>query len=499
MATLLITGGAPSIGRAAGSAGPAAASGATVNIALNADPPALDPAASSALVDRMVLNSICDKLVDLNSKGKIVPMLATSWKVTKNHLVYTLTLRKGVKFQDGTPFNAQAVKYNFDRNMAPSSIRAGELAFVQSVTPVGSYSVKISLKAPFSPLMSILTDRSGMMISPKAGAAEGANFRDHPVCTGPFMYQDRVKGDHITLVRNPHYWRKGYPKAAKVVYKIFTDVNTEYVNLESGQVDMTDTLPATEVASVAKSSKLALVNKASMGYQGIWLNVKSPPLNSQAVRQAISMLIDRKALVKVIFGNTAKPGNSPFAPGDLAYDKSDAVPAPDPTKAKQLLAKAHASNVSFTYLTTPDPIATRFAQFVQSELKNGGITMTIQTVDFGTLLNDTTKHNFQAAQLGWSGRPDPDQNIYDFFVTGGKNNSADYSNATVDSLLKQARTINSNAKRKADYDKIMSILHTQVPYVFLYHPNNLFGMSRSVTGFTYVPDGIIRAIGMSKK
>lgn len=491
----------------ANGSGPAAASGShragnagnsTVTLSISADPPALDPSASSSLYDRQVLNSICDKLFDLNSRGRIVSDLATGYKVSKNHLVYTFPLRKGVKFTDGTAFNSAAVKYNLDRDRDPASIRAGELRYVKSVTTAGPYAVKVELTQPFSPFISILTDRSGMMVSPKQARALGTNFRTDPVCTGPFKYSSRVKGDHITLVRNTHYWRKGYPKAAKIVWKVFTDPNTALVNLQSGQVDMTDTLPSKQVSTIAHSRNFKVINKPSFGYQGIYLNVTAAPLNNKYVRQAISELIDRKTLTRVVLGNTGRPGNSAFGPGDLAFGASDKVPTPNLKKAKQLLSKSGLSNVAFTFKTTTDPVAAEFAQLVQNFLAPAGIKMTIQQEDFGTLLDQTTKHNFQAAALGWSGRPDPDQNIYDFFVTNGKNNSSAYSNATVDKYLNQARSVLSKSKRKADYDKVMSILHSDVPYIFLYHPNNLFGMSTKVKGFTYVPDGIIRTVNLSK-
>ncbi|MGH2448718.1 MAG: ABC transporter substrate-binding protein, partial [Chloroflexota bacterium] len=214
-----------------------------INIALVSDINTFDPAISSSYYDRQIMNNIYDKLFDLNSKGQIIPMLATGYTVSKNKKTYTLYLRKGVKFQDGTAFNAQAVKFNLDRYRLPSSApRATELSPVSGVSVAGKYVVKIHLSASFSPLISILTDRSGMMCSPKAVRSEGSNYALNPVGTGPFRLKSRIKGDSITLVRNNHYWRKGLPKAKEVVFKIFTDPNTQLVNLQSGQVDFIDTV-----------------------------------------------------------------------------------------------------------------------------------------------------------------------------------------------------------------------------------------------------------------
>jgi len=355
------------------------------------------------------------------------------------------------------------------------------------------------LKEPFAPFLSVLTDRSGMMVSPKAVKDQGGDIRAQPVGTGPFKYQSRVKGDTITLVRNDQYWQAGLPKAPQVVYKILTDPNTQLVNLRSGQVDVTDGVPAQEVPNLEKDSNFTVINKPSFGYQGIWLNTRQAPLDNKQVRQAIDMLMDRDQIVMVLFSGTATPGNSPFAKSNLAFGDSDKYTAPDVEKAKQLIAQSGVANPSFTLKVGTSALQAQFAQLVQNFLKPAGIDMQIEKVEFGTLLDQMDKGNYQAAALGWSGRPDPDQNIYDFFTTKGAQNDAGYSNPKVDELLQDARKAGDDAKRKADYDQALQILHDEVPYIFLYHQNNVFGASAKLSGFTYVPDGIIRAIAMDKK
>ncbi len=496
---------APAAGAEQSTAAPAAGdtSGAAGNseivISLNADPPKLDPAQSSAFVDRQVLNNICDKLADIDAQGKIIPMLATEWKISDDKLTYTFTLREGVKFHDGTDFNADAVKINLARGMTEKSPRRTELSSVQSVDVIDPKTVKITLKQPFAPFLSVLTDRSGMIVSPKAAQEMGDDFLSKPVCSGPFMFQDRVKGDHITLVRNPNYWQPGLPKAAKLTYKIFTDPNVELVNLRSGQVDFIDSVPAKEVPSVQQDSKFAVVNQAGFGFQGIYLNTTKSPLDNKAVRKAIDLLIDRDALVKVVFSGTATAGHSPFAPSQFAFGDSDKYDKPNLDQAKKLLADAGISNVSFTLKTGTAPVNVQVAQLIQNFLKPAGIDMQIEKLEFGTQLDQTDKGDFQASALGWSGRPDPDLNIYDFMVTGGANNSSQFSNPTVDAQLKVARAESDEAKRKAAYDQVMQVLNDEVPYVYLYHQNNVFAMSAQITGYTYVADGIIRAANMSKK
>lgn len=472
---------------------------ATLNIALSADPPSLDPAASSALVDRQVHNSLYDKLLDLDASGKIVPMLATKHTVSEDGLTYTFTLREGVKFHDGTPFNAEAVKFNIERSQAEDSPRANELQAVKSVQVVNPTTVKLTLSEPFAPLLSVLTDRSGMMVSPTAAKKLGKDFLTKPVGTGPFTFQKRITGDSITLVRNGQYWRTGFPKAKQVVYRVFEDANTALVNLRSGQVDFTDTLPSKEVPGLEKDAQFKVYNQPGLGYQGIYLNTKAKPFDNKNVRKAVDMMIDREALVKALFGTTAIPGHSPFAKSHFAYGESDKYPKPDAAAAKKLLADAGMSNVTFTMKTGTAVANTQLAALVQNFLKPAGITMQIEKLEFGTLLEQSEAGNFQAVALGWSGRTDPDQNIYDFIVTGGRNNDSGYSNPTVDKQLNIGRQESDPAKRKAAYDKVMAILHEDVPYVYLYHTNNVFGSRAGVTGFQYAPDGIIRTVNMSKQ
>lgn len=472
---------------------------AEISISLNADPPKLDPAVSTALVDRQVLNSLMDKLVDLDAEGNIVPMLATEWQVSDDNLTYTFMLREGVKFHDGTDFNADAVKFNLERGMTETSPRRNELSAVQSIEVVDPKTVKLTLKEAFAPFLSILTDRAGMMASPKAVQELGDDFMTKPVGTGPFKFQDRVKDTSITLVRNEDYWQEGLPKASKIVYKIFTDAPTALVNLRSGQLDFTDSLPAKEVPGLQQDANFKVVNEPGLGYQGFYLNTTKPPFDKKEVRKAVDMLINRDALVKVVFGETATPAHSPFTETSLAFGESNKYEQPNVEAAKQLLSQAGVSNPSFTFKTGTSPTNAQIAQLVQNFLQPAGFNMQIEKVEFGTLLDQLEQGNFEAGAVGWSGRPDPDQNIYDVFATGAPRNDSRYSNPRVDELLNQARRENDESKRKAAYDEVMQLVHEEVPYVFVYQPNNVFGMRANVTGFTYVPDGIIRTVQLNKQ
>ncbi|MDR2005857.1 MAG: ABC transporter substrate-binding protein [Acidaminococcales bacterium] len=470
-----------------------------INISLHQDPTKLDPSVSNAFVERHVFQSIFDKLADLNEKGVIVPMLAEKWDISPDGKKYTFYLRKNVKFHDGTDFNAAAVKFNFERNMAPSSIRRNELREVDKIVVVDNSTVEISLKNAFAPFLSILTDRAGMMVSPAAAAKLGQDFMSGPVGTGPFVFKERVKGATITLEKNKNYWVPGAPKADKIVYKIIADANVALVNLKSGQLDITNRFPFNEANNYAGDAKITVINIPSPGFRGMSINVTKAPLSNPLARQAIEALIDREAIVKVALNGIGTPGRSPFPPGNLAYSDLDKPGKPDLAKAKELLAKAGLGNgFSFTITTDTDPVSSQVAQMVQNMLKPAGINANLQKVDFGTMLDNATKGLDDASFINWSGREDPDQNAYDRFVTGGSTNFMKYSNPEMDKLLGASRQETDGAKRKALYDQVVALAIKDSPYIFFYHEHNIFGALKTVKGFIPVSDGMIRTINLSK-
>ncbi len=479
---------------------PAPKKDVVINIALNADPPKLDPHQSSALVDRQVFQSLFDKLVEFDKDLKIVPMLAEKWDISADGLTYTFTLRKGVKFHDGTEFNADAVKYNFDRMMDPKFVspRKTEINSVEKVTVVDPNTVKLQLKQPNASLLSVLADRAGMIVSPTAAKAAGLDFLNNPVGTGPFKFKERVKGDSITLVKNENYWQAGLPKAAGIVYKTVTDENVKLVNLQAGQLDIIDTVPAKQVPALASDARVKIAKGPSLQYQGLWLNVTKGPLADKRIRQAIDLAIDRAALVKVVFGDVAVPGWSPFAPGTPMGDSFPA-PARDLEKAKRLVAETGAAGaVNISLRVSPSPTNQQIAQVVQSMLAEANIKITIEQEEFGALLKRLGDKNYDMAQVGWSGRPDPDGNIYAFLITGSGNNYSGYSNPKVDQLLGDARKPSDMAQRKPVYEQIVKIAHDDVPYVYLWHPLVVMGLGPTVQGYVSVPDGMIRTANLTK-
>ncbi len=490
----------------AGVLGAASAQGArrggTLRAGLDSDPPNMDPHRSTAAVDRQVFQNLYDKLVDTDQNLAIVPMLATSWTVSPDGRTVTLKLRQGVKFQDGTPFGAEAVKYNFDRMRDPKfpSARRSEIRPVTDVVVVDPSTVQIKLERPYSPLLYVLTDRAGMMVSPAAAQKEGVNFALHPVGTGPFSFVEKIPQDHITLQRNPAYWQPGQPYLDRIVYRPFPDDNARVANLKSGDVDIINVVPLPQVKTLAQEARqpgarFRLLEHGAFAWQGIWLNVTKPPFDNKLLRQALSAAIDRNAIANVVLQGAAYPAYSFFPNGTPAYDPAWKIPPRDIRLAKEKLqAAGHPGGFSFTLLTLPGEQQQSIGQAVQSMAAEAGIQVKLQIIEFGQMLDETDHLRHQAALLGWSGRPDPDFDIYPFVTQSGIGsfNDAGYTNPKVQELLDAARILQDMSQRRRAYSEVTKILADDMPYVWLYFPKEYKLVSTRVRGFVHVPDGMMR-------
>ena len=473
--------------------------GGNISVGLQADVVTLDPLKSSALVDRQVMLNMYDTLVSLNAQSQIVPDLATSWTNTSpTQLVFTL--RSDVTFWDGTPFNADAVVFNINRILnTPASPRNSELSTVQSVTATDATHVQFTLKKAFSPLLATLTDRAGMILSPTAVQKAGADISNAPVGagSGPFMFSEWVKGDHLLLKRNPHYWMKdtqgvALPYLQSIKYRPITNESVEFSNLQTGSINVADVVAPTDVP-VAKSSSNLVYNQApGLSFFGVMLNTKTAPLNNVHTRRAVAWAINRQEIVHSVLKDIGVVAQGPIAPTSWAFDSAFSPFTSDTTKAKAELAQAGVTSISFTLLiASGSPLNAQEAQFIQAELQPAGITVNIKQETFATLLNDTDSHNFQAALLGWSGRPDPDGNMFSWFHTGGGNNSMQYSNPQVDSLLEAARVSTDQAQRATDYKQAQQIIVQDASYVFINHGVNIEAVTNNVKNFTLLPTGIL--------
>src|ERR1700761_8308769 len=284
----------------------------TLRIGLAEDPDILDPTLARTYVGRIVFAAFCDKLFDIDEKLNIVPQLALSHETSADGKEVTIKLRPGVKFHDGEAFDAEAAKFSLERHLTfPGSFRKPELASLDHVDVVDPLTIKLVLKAPYSPLIAQLTDRAGMMVSPKAAKAAGDKFGLNPVCAGPYKFVERVQQDRIVLEKFADYWNKDNVFIDKIVFLPIVDATVRLANLKSGGLDLIERLLATDIKEVQSDPKLKLAGAIELGYQGITLNIgkdkaKGPLSQSAKVRQALDLSIDREALNQVVFNGEFK-------------------------------------------------------------------------------------------------------------------------------------------------------------------------------------------------
>ncbi len=475
----------------------------TLRIGLREDPDLLDPTLGSSYVGRIVFAGLCDKLFDITPKLEIVPQLATGYEYKDpTHLV--IHLRPNVKFQDGEPVDADAVKFTLNRDLtAKGSMRRSEISSIQSIDVIDPLTVQLNLSHPDAPLIAQLADRSGMVLPPKAVEAAGDKFGLHPVCSGPFSFAERVPQDRIVLQRFPGYWNAKTIHFDKVIYLPNPNPSVRLANLQAGALDLVEQILPTDIAAVKKDPKLKLAEEAGLFYQGITFNVgngpraNSPVGKSALVRRAFELSIDRTALIQVVYDGLYTPTAQANSAASPYYISSIKPPPRDVAKAKELLKEAGVTlPVPVTLTVTNNADAQQTGEVVQSMARDAGFDVKLTAMEFASSLQAGYGGRFEAYAIGWSGRVDPDGNMYQFLHTGGTFNYGHYSNKEVDSLLDQARQTNDFEDRKGLYEKVWQQVRKDMPLIYLYNAKNVVGMKKNLEGFVQVPDGIIRLQGM---
>ena len=478
----------------------------TLRIGLAEDPDMLDPTLGRTYVGRIVFATFCDKLFDIDEKLNIVPQLALSHETSADGKEMTIKLRPNVKFHDGEPFDAEAAKFSLERHLNfPTSFRKPELATVDHVDVVDPLTIKLVLKTPYSPLIAQLTDRAGMMVSPKAAKEAGDKFGLKPVCAGPYKFVERVQQDRIVFEKFADYWNKDNVFIDKVVLLPIVDATVRLANLKSGGLDLIERVLATDIKTVQADPKLKLATAPDLGYLGLTINVnndknKGPLSQSEKVRQALDLSIDREALNQVVFNGEFTPGNQWISPAHPYYQKAFPVRGRDIAKAKALLKEAGAPlPVSIDYMVPKGAENEAVAQVIQSMAAEAGFDLKIRVIEFATSFKQAQAGEFQVFQINWSGRIDPDGNSYIFLHTKAPQNDGGYSNAEADKLMEDARLVTDPAQRKALYEKMTKIVLNDEPIIYLYHRKLLIAHTTKLEGYKQMPDGLVRVIGLKLK
>ncbi len=475
-----------------------------LRIALREDPDILDPTLSRTYVGRIVYMALCDKLFDINERLEVVPQLATAYR-WENPTTLIVTLREGVRFHDGEAMDAEAVRYSLNRHLTmQGSFRRSEIADMEAVEVVDPRTVRIRLKAPSASFLSALTDRAGMIVSPKAAEAAGRNFGTRPVCAGPFRFVERVAQERIVVERFREYWDAANIHFDRVTYLPIPDNTVRLANIQSGAVEFAERMEPDDIRAIQRQRNLRSVAVEELGYFGITINVgngerANNPLGRDArVRQAFELAIDRAAINQVVYEGMYTPTRQPFPPANPFHVRDFPPTTRNVDRARALLREAGVTTPVAIEMTVPNnPDLRQVGEVIQAMTAEAGFAVTLRAMEFASSLQAATRGDFQTYLVGWSGRTDPDGNIYTFSRTGGGQNDGRYSNPEVDRLLDAARTELDVAKRRDLYAQAVRIsLGQDVNRIYLWHRKNIMAHQTRLVGYRPIADGMIRLQGM---
>ena len=476
-----------------------------------AEPKSLDPAAVTAQNDFRITVNLYEGLMRY-APGTLSPepLLATGYEVSEDGTEYTFTLREGVMFHDGTPFNAEAVKFNFDRMLNEDhpyhDTGPFPLAFffsaIQSTEAVDDYTVKFTLDAPYAPFLSNLAYPTGLLVSPAAVMASGADFGRAPVGTGPYKFAEWRSNEAVVLERNPDYWGEAAGLDA-AVFRPITDANTRVAEMLAGGIDVMVEVPPTALSEF-QTDAFKVYEQAGPHLWFLILNAKEGPFADKRVRQAANYAINKEAIVNDVLEGTADVAAGPTPPAFAwAYDEAlDPYPY-DPEKAKALLAEAGvAEGTELTFYVTEggsgmlDPIPMGTA--IQADLNAVGFDVRIETYEWNTFLGEVNpglEGKADMAEMAWMTN-DPDTLPFlalrtEAWPDAGGFNSGYYSNPAVDELLEKARVATSQDERAALYREMQALVQEDAPWVFVANWKQNAVSSASVDNFALEPSFLL--------
>jgi peptide/nickel transport system substrate-binding protein len=473
-----------------------------------AEPASLDPHVSTAANDFRIHVNMYDGLVR-NKAGtlEIEPALATDWTISEDGLTYTFTLREGVTFHDGSPFNAEAVKFNFDRMLdedhpfyetGPFPL-SFNFASIADVAVIDDMTVEFTLNEPFAPFMSNLASPTGLIVSPAAVEEFGEDYGRNPPGTGPFKFEEWESNARVVVSRNEDYW-DGAPSLEAVVFRPITDANTRVAEMLSGGIDVLLETPPDNLAQFRDDANYQVKEAVGPHVWYVMLNAKDGPFADKKVRQAVNYALNKESLVNDVLQGTADVSAGPIPPAfNWAYNE-EVEPYPyDPERARELLAEAGAEGAELTFFVTEggsgmlDPVPMGTA--IQADLAAVGLDVTIETYEWNTFLaevNPGLEGKADMAEMAWM-TSDPDTLPYltlrtEAWPENGGFNSSYYSNPEVDDLLNQARTATDQDERAELYKQVQAIVHEDAPWLFVANWKQNAVTTANVEGFQLQPD-----------
>lgn len=477
------------------------ASAASLKVGLQDDPDALDPALGGTYAGRIVFEALCDKLVDINGDLDIVPKLATEWSWNDSSTELTMKLREGVVYHDGTAFDAASVKANIERMQTlAESNRKAELSPIKVVEVVDAYTVIFRLDTPFAPLLSVLTDRAGMMVSTVAAEAAGDSFAAAPVCSGPFSFADRKARDSITLEKFADYWKADAISYDSIEYLILPDSTVRLSRLQAGDLDVAERIAPTDIQTIEGDDRLALHQSPGLGVSHLFINMREDSGSALAqhpeLRRALELSLDRAAINQVAFNGAFTADNQMLTPLSAFHSKDHPMLDRDIEKAKELIAGTRVENPALEITYENSLTDGRVAQIIQAMAGEAGFNVELLPLETSSAIERYLAGNFQLYIGNWSGRADPDPTLNTFFSSAGSQNLNGYRSAEIDDVLDKARREVRQEERVALYGQVAGILLNDLPTIPLYHPSWFYGAQAGIEGIAIYPDGLLRVAGV---
>ncbi len=470
--------------------------GGTLTVGLANDAKTYDPIFSVAYSERYVLYLAFDTLVRYGPDFSIKPELAESWDTAADGKRIVFTLRQGVKFQDGTPFDAAAVKWNIDQRLdekVNSPQRQLLAPIVASVEVVDPTHVAFNLKDPSPVLFSLLGERPGFMVSPTAWQERGTGFSSAPIGTGAFVLKEWTHGSRVVLERNPDYWQPGLPYLDRIVVQDLAGSVIGVQRLLTGEIDYVDQLTPADVLPVQNRGGIVLKPITVGRWYFLQWHVNEPPFDNPKLRQAFAHAIDRARLNEILMRGQGSVSDGPTPNGLWWYDPALKSYPHDPARAKALLAEAgHADGLEYVLSTPQVTVFQQVNQLLQEQLGAVGINLQLQPIAASEWYARVVSGATNLTPTRWTQRADPDGLLYILFHSKGFANTTKYRNERVDALLDQARAIYDQAARKKLYAEAQQQIVSDLPVVPLIFGAEYAAMRAGVNGFEWIPDQIPR-------
>lgn len=470
-----------------------------------ADASTFDPHFCTDSATEIFLSNIYNGLVKFNTDMEIVPDLATEWSTSEDGLTWTFKLREGVKFHDGTDFNAEAVKISFDRIVNPdtgSPVRS-TMSSITQVDVVNEYTVNVTTSFVNGSLLQKLARVAGAVISPAALETYGADLATHPVGTGPYKYVEWKVGEEIALERNEDYF-DGAPMVQNLYFRVVPEDATRALLLQSGQADIAMRLPVTEIERLRNQDSISILDGDTVMTMYVALNNSKGVLQDVKVRQAMNYAVDKNVIVNDILGGMATVSDAPISTATWGYSSTMTYER-DVEKAKTLLAEAGHPNGIDLVLWTPAGrylMDVQVAENLQAQWAEANIRVTIRQWEFQSLMSEVKKGEFDMVLLGWSpSDADADTGLYRVFHSSQfppNSNRAFYNNAEVDKLLEDAQVEADFEKRAELYKQAQQIIMEEAAWTFLYYPKQALAFRSNISGIEMLATEYIRLGGVVK-